>query len=82
MHISYRGLKPYRHDRYDELLIPAPNAVLMVLSLFSVYFIAGNLLRLSPFWRKQPYFAYLLLSTVLISQSFIAFIGAMHAPPY
>ena len=82
LHILYYGLRPYKHYMYEEMLSPDIQAVMMTLALFSVFFIAGNIVRQTTIWKKIPYWCYFFLSSVLIFQSFIAFIEAMHAPPY
>jgi|GEM_PF-2113502 len=81
-HILYYGLKPYRHYRFEELISADPHAVLMTMILLSLYFIAGNIMKYTGFWPRRRYLSYLILSTVLMFQSFVAFIGAMHSPPY
>ncbi|OTG86038.1 hypothetical protein [Acinetobacter sp. ANC 3813] len=82
LHIGYYGSKPYPHYISDEMISPDFQAMLMACAIYSLYFICGNVLRLIPFWRNMPYWAYTLLSAILIFQCFAAFIGAMHAPPY
>jgi hypothetical protein len=82
LHIGYYGSKPYPHYIFDEMITPDIQAVLMACAVYSLYFIADNLLRLTPFWRQMPRWAYLCLSAILLFQCFVSFIGAMHAPPY
>ena len=82
LHIGYYGSKPYPHYIFDEMITPDIQAVLMTCAIYSLYFICGNVLRLTPFWRQMRYLAYIFLSAILLFQCFAAFIGAMHAPPY
>jgi hypothetical protein len=82
LHIGFYSTRPYRHYRFEDLVDPSPDAVFMVCILYSIYFLIGNVLKFTPFWAHHRYNAYLFLSTVLIFQSFIACMGAMHAPPY
>lgn len=72
----------YRHYRFEDLVDPTPDAVLMVCALYSIYFLIGNVVQFTPFGVHHRYTAYLFLSVILIFQSFIAYMGAMHAPPY
>ena len=82
LHIGFYGTRPYRHYRFEDLVDPAPNAVLMVCALYSIYFLIGNVVQFTHFSVHHRYTAYLFLSVILIFQSFIACMGAMHAPPY
>lgn len=82
LHIGFYGTRPYRHYRFEDLVDPAPNAVLMVCALYSIYFLIGNVVQFTPFGVHHRYTAYLFLSVILIFQRFIACMGAMHAPPY
>lgn len=82
LHIGFYGTRPYRHYRFEDLVDPAPDAVLMVCALYSIYFLIGNVVQFTHFSVHHRYTAYLFLSVVLIFQSFIACMGAIHAPPY
>ena len=82
LHIGFYGTRPYRHYRFEDLVDPAPDAVLMVCALYSIYFLIGNVVQFTHFSVHHRYTAYLFLSVILIFQSFIAYMGAMHAPPY
>ncbi|CAM4095708.1 hypothetical protein [Acinetobacter pragensis] len=82
LHIGYYGSKPYPHYMLDQMMTPDIQAVFMACGIFSIYFIAGNILRLTPFWKASRYWSYICLSAILVFQAFIAFMGAMHAPPY
>lgn len=82
LHISYYGSKPYPHYMFDQMMTPDTQAVFITCGIFSIYFIAGNILRLTPLWQTPRYWPYIFLSALLVFQAFIAFIGAMHAPPY
>lgn len=82
LHIGFYGTRPYRHYRFEDLVDPAPDAVLMVCALYSIYFLIGNVVQFTHFSVHHRYTAYLFLSVILIFQSFIACMGAIHAPPY
>lgn len=82
MHILYYGFRPYKHYRYEDRVQPDTQAVILTLGLFSLFFIVGNIIQLIPIWKKFRYQCYIFLSAVLIFQTLIAFMGAMHAPPY
>ncbi|OTG78473.1 hypothetical protein B9T33_14230 [Acinetobacter sp. ANC 5054] len=81
-HIIYSGLQPYPHYITGELMTADMVAIIYACAYCSLYFVAGNIFKFSHFWDKHPYWAYILLSSVLIFQLFIAAVAAMHAPPY
>ena len=82
LHIICYGFRPYRHYIFEDMIFPDAQAVILTGSVYSLFFIAGNMLRWTPFWNSSRYWSYVFLSFILIFQAFIAFAGAMHAPPY
>lgn len=82
LHIICYGFRPYRHYIFEDMIFPDAQAVVLTCSVYSLFFIAGNMLRWTPFWNSSRYWSYVFLSCILIFQTLIAFAGAMHAPPY
>lgn len=73
LQIGDYGSQPYPHYIFDTMIQPDFHAVVMTCGIYSIYFISGNLLRLTYFWRSSPYWAYIALSAILIFQCFAAF---------
>ena len=81
-HIIYTGIQPYPHYISGEQMTADHSVIAMVCGYCSLYFVVGNLLKLSQFWDRHRYWAYVVLSAVLLFQSFVAAVAAIHAPPY
>lgn len=81
-HIFYYGIQSYPHYITGEQMTADLDAIAIICGFCSLYFVVGNLLKLSKVWDKHRYWAYVFLSAVLLFQAFIAAVGAMHAPPY
>ena len=82
LHIICYGFRPYRHYIFEDMIFPGTQAAILACSVVSLFFIAGNMLRWTPFWNSSRYWSYVFLSCILIFQTLIAFAGSMHAPPY
>ncbi len=65
-YIIYTGIQPYPHYISGEQMTAYHSAIAMVCGYYSLYFVVGNLLKLSQFWDRHRYWAYVVLSAVLL----------------